>query len=135
MSVQALMTKWKWCDNQLLYNQSERWPTVRMSYYAYQTKANEFLRLFQYSNRWCLFYFWFYSTFISVRIFFCHPVLHNSFLLSYYFWKSINKWWNGTDLKLALWARAITKKRGIISNRRRFFIYWWIFKSNGSKDS
>ena len=53
---------------------TERWPTVRMSYYAYQTKANEFLRLFQYSNRWCLFYFWFYSTFISVRIFFGHPV-------------------------------------------------------------
>ena len=46
---------------------------------------------------------------------FCHKphiLLHNSFLLSYYFWKSINKWWNGGDLKLALWAMGKTEKRG-----------------------
>ena len=41
-----------------------------------------------------------------------HILLHNSFLLSYYFWKSINKWWNGGDLKLALWAMGKTEKRG-----------------------
>ena len=33
--------------------------------------------------------------------------------MSYYFWKSINKWWNGGDLKLALWAMGKTEKRGI----------------------
>ena len=44
---------------------------------------------------------------------FCHKphiLLHNSFLLSYYFWKSINKWRNGGELKLALWAMGKTEK-------------------------
>ena len=40
-----------------------------------------------------------------------HILLHISYLLSYYFRKSINKWWKGADLKLALRARAITKKK------------------------
>ena len=33
-----------------------------------------------------------------------HSLLHNSFLLSYYFWK-----WNGADLKLKLWAMGELK--------------------------
>ena len=53
---------------------TERWLTVRISYYVYQKKANEFLLLFQYLNRLYLFYFWCNSTLFSVRIFFCHPV-------------------------------------------------------------
>ena len=66
-----------------------------------------------------------------------HSLLHNSFLLSYYFWKFIND-------EMALISIAgigkgkstvVNRKNIKISNRRHFFIYWWIFKSNSSKES
>ena len=74
---------------------------------------------------------------------FCHKphiLLHNSFL-----WKSINKFndemalisiagiGKGKQEHCGQWGRNI--KRSVISNRRHFFIYRWIFKSNSSKDS
>ena len=67
---------------------------------------------------------------------FCHKphiLLHNSFLLSYYFWKSINKWWNGTDLKLALWAMGKTEKghisgKKIQNSKKQYFDFWRVIR-------
>ena len=93
----------------------------------------------------CIFSFfilWIFKTWYLFAIYqfnhMYHILLSISYLLSYYFWKSINKWRNGGDLKLGLPHFLNYGPLNIfvnISNRRHFNIYWWIFKSSGSKES
>ena len=64
-----------------------------------------------------------------------HHLLSISYLLSHYFWKSINKWRNGGDLKLCFFFLLLLLPTVLISNQCHSIIYWWISKSNSSKES
>ena len=84
----------------------------------------------------------------------------NSYPLRYQYWKSVNNCGVGTQWRNVWWIRqsgpkrlrsegSQMKKLGLpfflnydplnifvnISNCRHFIIYWWIFKSSGSKES
>ena len=76
----------------------------------------------------CIFLFfilWIFKTWYLFAIYqfnhMYHILLSISYRLSYYFWKSINKWRNGGDLKLGL---LIVKKwqNPRINNRKRRYI-------------